>query len=141
MTLNINIDKYIEALENKLLEYRYLKELKIKFLIEEKVNSFFNRFFYKKTYEQLLEEFKIDYATKTSEYNRYVENDFGKYNLIFKYEFVFPEEHKEKLELLNNLKNIGKTEVQVNENELKFILRFLNENHIVLEIKEKLGIH
>lgn len=141
MTLNINIDKYIEALENKLLEYRYLKELKIKFLIEEKVNSFFNRFFYKKTYEQLLEEFKIDYATKTSEYNRYVENNFGKYNLIFKCEFVFPEEHKEKLELLNNLKNIGKTEVQVNENELKFILRFLNENHIVLEIKEKLGIH
>ena len=73
----------------------------------------------------LLEEFKIDYATKTSEYNRYVENNFGKYNLIFKYEFVFPEEHKEKLKLLNNLKNIGKTEVQVNENELKFILRFL----------------
>ena len=50
MTLNINIDKYIEALENKLLEYRYLKELKIKFLIEEKVNSFFNRFFYKMQY-------------------------------------------------------------------------------------------
>jgi hypothetical protein len=126
------------SLQNRVLILR-ISCLKWKYA--SPISSFFNRFFYKKTYEQLLEEFKIDYANKTSEYNRYAKNDFGKYNLIFKYEFVYPEEHKEKLKLLNNLKNIGKTEVQVNENELKFILRFLNENHIVLEIKEKLGIH
>ena len=128
MVFNIKIEKYIESLENKVLEFEFFKQKYIHNYVKRKENSILNKFFYKKIYSEIYEEFILKYIKNRTNFKK-----------LYDYDVLYKREYITKIQLLKNLLENKQIEVQINDKEFKFIDSFSNNSFWVKTFKEELN--
>ena len=124
MTIKVEIDKYVEAVNNKIIECDYFFKYAFNNYIDEKYNSFLNKYLFKKTREELVDisKYKIK-MLKTHSDNYELKR--------IKRHYYYKLNYLEKLKELNNILNLGTKKITINKDEIYFLNEYSNNsNHM-----------
>lgn len=130
MKIEIEIDKMIEALDNKMLECDYKFKTEFQYYLEKKYLGFLNKYIFKKSFEKIKEEniikiLKLSYST-----------EFNELSYIKRY-FILKVNYDNKKDDLIKLKKIGLKQIEITKSDVDFLILYANDSKHVKLIKEK----
>lgn len=124
MRLNVEINQYIKALNNKIIELELVYLSQRNEFIDIQYNSFLNKIL-KKSQRQLNKTLN----STLSRYKFNKRNIKNKINNLFYLKEVAPKEYLDKMSFLLNLQAYGEIKVQVDKTELEFVNKYEYETN------------
>lgn len=129
MTIEVNINKYLEALNNKIIECEYFFTYNFNKLVDRKFNGFFNTYIFKKSLDEIIDKYKnkiynLHYGDDNYELSSIKRHYYNKLNTL------------DQIKDLNNIITQGTNIITINESEMWFLNQYATySNHmkIILE--------
>lgn len=133
--VKIKINKYLEAINNKLKELEYLHIEKKKSIVDKRYNSFLNRIIFKNSKEEILSQVNIKLFNYKKQYP--ISDDNFEISEAFKLKEIIPQTFQKTKDLLLQSKSLGVCSVNISNNDIKFIKKYESNSIYMISIINK----